>query len=109
MNPRLSLRPAALVAALAMLAFGGGDVRAADPAPPAQGAAPPSQGAAPPSQGAAPPAQGTATPAAPARAPATPEVRDPGVNAATGKGTPLHFEPTEKTRADFEVSFPTDI
>jgi len=102
MNPRLSLRPAALVAALAMLAFGGGDVRAADPAPPAQGTAPPSPGAAPPSQGAA-------TPAAPARAPATPEVRDPGVNAATGKGTPLHFEPTEKTRADFEVSFPTDI
>jgi len=102
MNPRLSLRPAALVAALAMLAFGGGDVRAADPAPPAQGTAPPSPGA-------APPAQGTATPAAPARAPATPEVRDPGVNAATGKGTPLHFEPTEKTRADFEVSFPTDI
>ncbi|HUO95238.1 MAG TPA: hypothetical protein VMT92_03320 [Steroidobacteraceae bacterium] len=102
MNPRLSLRPAALVAALAMLAFGGGDVRAADPAPPAQGTAPPSQGA-------APPAQGAATPAAPASTPATPEVRDPGVNAATGKGTPLHFEPTEKTRADFEVSFPTDI
>jgi hypothetical protein len=95
MNPRLKLRPAALVAALAMLAIGGGDVRAADPTPAAPGAAPPAQAAAPPA---------AATPA-----PATPEVRDPGVNATTGKGTPLHFEPTEKTRADFEVSFPTDI
>jgi hypothetical protein len=46
--------------------------------------------------------------AAPAAAPAAvPPV--PPVPPAEAKGSPLHFEPTEKTRADFELSLPNDI
>jgi len=90
MNKRLWLRRAAPAAILAVLA-GCGEVRAADP-----------------------PAAAPAAPAAPAKdAPAVPP-RDaataaPGPKSPDGKPSPLHFEPTEKTRADFEVSFPTDI
>lgn len=39
-----------------------------------------------------------------AEAPANPD-RKPGVVGST----PGHFEPTEKVRADFDVSFPVDI
>jgi hypothetical protein len=63
-----------------------------------------------------PPTATPATPAAPAAAAATPPAKDttagPAPAAKPGeasKGTPQHFEPTEKTRADFEVSFPVDI
>ncbi len=28
---------------------------------------------------------------------------------APAAGTPSHFEPTEKTRADYAISFPSDI
>jgi hypothetical protein len=33
----------------------------------------------------------------------------PGKATDAARSTPQHFEPTEKTRADFEVSFPIDI
>ena len=49
----------------------------------------------------------------PPTAPATPAAKEgpppPAKPAETSKATPQHFEPTEKTRADFEVSFPVDI
>jgi hypothetical protein len=87
MSKGLLLRLAAPAAAAFVLA-GCGEVRAADPPPapanPARDAAP----AAPPKDAAGP---------------------APGSKPADGKPSPLHFEPTEKTRADFEVSFPTDI
>jgi hypothetical protein len=84
--PRLG----ATAAAVLVLA-GCGEVRAADP-PAAAPAAP----AAPANDAPAAPPKGAAAPA-------------PGAKPADGKPSPLHFEPTEKTRADFEVSFPTDI
>jgi hypothetical protein len=63
-----------------------------------------------------PPPSPTATPAAPAAPAATAPAKDttagPAPAAKPGeasKGSPQHFEPTEKTRADFEVSFPVDI
>jgi hypothetical protein len=63
-----------------------------------------------------PPTATPATPAAPAAPAATAPAKDttagPAPAAKPGeasKGTPQHFEPTEKTRADFEVSFPVDI
>ena len=55
-----------------------------------------------------PPAASGSQPAATppsAAAPAAP----PAAKPSKDKATPLHFEPTEKTRADFEVSFPSDI
>ena len=93
MIDRLLLRLAATGAAALVLA-GCGEVRAADPA--------------------VPPAASPPAPAAPARdAGAEKQAPDaapvPGAKPADGKASPLHFEPTEKTRADFEVSFPTDI
>jgi len=91
MNQGLLLALAAPVAAALLLA-GCGEVRAADPpaAAPAAPAVPATDAAtAPPSKDAAGPAAGS--------------------KPADGKPTPLHFEPTEKTRADFEVSFPTDM
>jgi hypothetical protein len=67
-----------------------------------------------------PPASATATPApakatAPAAAPPpAPAAKDatgpvPGKPSDAARSTPQHFEPTEKTRADFAVSFPDDI
>ena len=64
-----------------------------------------------------------ATPSpAPAAGPATPEPAAPAPAAATdpkaaaktpappaSTSTPARFEPTEKVRADFDVSFPIDI
>ena len=92
--------PAAPALAAAALVLGlGGDVLAADP-PQSQATAPaesaPPAVPAPAKAVAKPAAADAASPAAPAK---------PG----EAKGSPLHFEPTEKTRADFEVSFPTDI
>ncbi len=82
----LLLMVAPVVAALVL--GGCGEVRAADP----PAAAP-----------TAPAKDATAAPPKDAASPA------PGSKAADGKPSPLHFEPTEKTRADFEVSFPSDI
>jgi hypothetical protein len=60
-----------------------------------------------------PPPPAPATPAAPAAtAPAKDTTAGPAPAAKPGEastGTPQHFEPSEKTRADFEVSFPVDI
>jgi hypothetical protein len=81
-------------AVAALLLASCGEVRAADP--PAAAPAPP----------AAPAAPAKDVPAAPPKDAAGPA---PGAKPADGKPSPLHFEPTEKTRADFEVSFPTDI
>jgi len=97
MTPSL-LRLAALTALL--LLAGHGDVRAADPPPP-PAAAPATEAASPPP---APPAPAEAKPAAAPAAARPAEAKGPD-----GKPSPLHFEPTEKTRADFEVSFPSDI
>jgi hypothetical protein len=92
MNKRLWVGLVALAAAAPLLA-GCGEVRAADPpAAPAKGAPPAPDSAAPAATEAAKDAAGP-----------------PGPKPAGGKASPLHFEPTEKTRADFEVSFPTDI
>jgi hypothetical protein len=93
MNDRSLLRIAAL-GAVALVLAGCGEVRAADPpSAPAAAAAPPPAATAPAAEP-TPPRE-----AAPA----------PGARAGEGKPSPLHFEPTEKTRADFEISFPTDI
>jgi hypothetical protein len=91
MKQRPLLRLAAAVAAALVIA-GCGEVRAADPA------ATPAAAPAAPAKSAT-----TETPAPDAAGPA------PGAKPTDGKASPLHFEPTEKTRADFEVSFPTDI
>ena len=60
------------------------------------------------------PAAGPATPepAAPASAPtpaADPKAASKTNPPATSSSTPARFEPTEKVRADFDVSFPIDI
>ncbi len=44
-------------------------------------------------------------PAQPSQAPAAPASKPPRESAAT----PQRFEPSEKVRADFDVSFPVDI
>jgi hypothetical protein len=89
MNGLLLRLGAPAVAALVLA--GCGEVRAADPPAPA------------PTPPAAPAKDAPAAPPKDAAGPA------PGAKSADGKPSPLHFEPTEKTRADFEVSFPTDI
>ena len=33
----------------------------------------------------------------------------PGAKPVAAKGSPQHFEPTEKVRPDFDVAFPVDI
>ena len=71
----------ALAALLAAGANLGARAQAAEPPPPAPA----------PEAKSGPPAPPAAKPADAART------------------TPQHFEPTEKTRADFEVSFPIDI
>jgi len=61
------------------------------------------------------PAPATAAPAAPTPAPAASKGADadaaarPAGPAAPGGPSPARFEPTEKVRADFDVSFPIDI
>ena len=61
----------------------------------------------------APPADSASEASPPSAAPKTPAVDDqdtasPPGKAPTGK-SPARFEPTEKVRADFDVSFPVDI
>lgn len=61
----------------------------------------------------APPANPAGEASTPPAAPQTPAVDDadtagPPGKAPTGK-SPARFEPTEKVRADFDVSFPVDI
>jgi hypothetical protein len=65
------------------------------PAPEPVEAPAPGQDTATPAEGTAAPPEGTAPPAADAG-------RKPGTS-------PGRFEPTEKVRADFDVSFPVDI
>jgi len=61
------------------------------------------------------PAPAAAAPAAPTPAPAASKGADadaaarPAGPAAPGGPSPARFEPTEKVRADFDVSFPIDI
>ena len=56
------------------------------------------------------PAAGPATPEPAAPAPAAdPKAADKTNPPATSTSTPARFEPTEKVRADFDVSFPIDI
>ena len=85
------LLPLGVTVAAALVLAGCGEVRAADPP-----AAAPAPSTAPAKD----------TPTAPPKDATGPA---PGAKPADGKPSPLHFEPTEKTRADFEVSFPTDI
>ena len=108
MNDTILLRLAALVATAALL-VDGGDVRAADPAAAPPASTSPAAPATNPSAPATPATTPATTPSTPAAGRDAP--KDPGVGAKPGdaKGSPLHFEPTEKTRADFEVSFPSDI
>ena len=83
---------------------------------------PASPAAAPPADAASKPASGTGTP--PAKAPGTgtaaaapagatakaPDDDTQDENSPPPKGpSPNRFEPTEKVRADFDVSFPVDI
>jgi hypothetical protein len=51
----------------------------------------------------------TAKPAAPPAAGPAKPVNPPTNPPATSTSTPARFEPTEKVRADFDVSFPIDI
>ncbi|MFO1406210.1 MAG: hypothetical protein U1F08_01620 [Steroidobacteraceae bacterium] len=66
---------------------------------------PPPSASAPPA--ATPPGGATPAPASP-QAPAT-EPGTPPAPAANAKPSSGRFEPTEKIRADFDVSFPVDI
>jgi hypothetical protein len=99
---------------LAGLAIAAEDPPAADGPRTAPSAAPP---AAPSAGNAAPAAAttGTATPAAATTGTATPAATSgnapPGTPAKpdAARSAPQRFEPTEKVRADFEVSFPIDI
>jgi hypothetical protein len=98
---------AALV--LAGLAFAAEDPPASEASrtvPPATAAAAPS--AATPATAPGAVAAGTPAPA-PASAPSP--AASPGAPAKpdAARSTPQRFEPTEKVRADFEVSFPIDI
>jgi hypothetical protein len=59
---------------------------------------------------------GTAAPAAGAEAGGDDEAaaaktgeEAPAARPADAKGSPQHFEPTEKVRPDFDVAFPVDI
>ena len=94
-----------LVAAVALFAGGlvaVGALRAQEPPlpPQTQPTAPPAEDKAQP-PASAPPAGGTQPPDG--KAP-------PASRGSTSTGqTQEHFEPTEKIRADFEVSFPVDI
>jgi hypothetical protein len=54
------------------------------------------------------PAPPSSSPAATPSATATPAPA-PAAPAKPATTTPQHFEPTEKVRADFDVSFPIDI
>jgi hypothetical protein len=68
----------------------------------------------PPASPSPAPAAGPATPEPAASAPAPPAATDPKAAGktnppATSTSTPARFEPTEKVRADFDVSFPIDI
>ena len=82
-------------------------------APPAGQAAP--AGAPPPAGKTAPdatePADAAGNPAAPPASPASADPQAPAAGKAGGKIGPTRdrFEPTEKVRADFDVSFPVDI
>ena len=67
--------------------------------------------AAPPTDGAPVAASAAAAPAAPT-AEASPAAAAPPADGKPARGSgasPSHFEPTEKVRADFDVSFPVDI
>ena len=69
--------------------------------------------AAPVPETSAPPADSANEASTPSAAPKTPGVDDqdtasPPGKTPTGK-SPARFEPTEKVRADFDVSFPVDI
>ena len=61
----------------------------------------------------APPANPAGEASTPSAAPQTPAVDDEDTAAPPGKAptgkSPARFEPTEKVRADFDVSFPVDI
>jgi hypothetical protein len=59
--------------------------------------------------GAPAPGESAAPPAAPSEAAPVTEPAAPATDKKTQAATPEHFEPTEKVRADFAVSFPVDI
>ena len=85
---------------------------AATPAtePPAQAKTPAPAGEQAGQAGTATPPAGTATPAAttPGANASDDDTRDESAPVPKGS-SPNHFEPTEKVRADFDVSFPVDI
>jgi len=108
-----------LLLAAAVLA-GATVLRAQEPAPAAPPAPPPpaEAGVQPQDAGAAedlPAGSGDAPPQADAGpAPSSPAAAEPSLPAADRQGgkvgpTRDRFEPTEKVRADFDVSFPVDI
>ncbi len=78
------------------------------PAPAAPPAAPPAATQDPASE--APPQEAPAAPPPPAAAPEEEERLPPLPSGTRPTGpTPQRFDPTEKVRADFPVSFPIDI
>lgn len=70
-------------------------------------AAVPQQPPAAPPAATTPPPAATAPPPATESPPATPP--KPAPKAPAGTPSPTRFEPTDKVRADFDVSFPIDI
>jgi hypothetical protein len=85
------------------------------PAPPAAAPAPggPAPAAGPAATGGAPPVAAEAVGGEPAAPAASPNAEAPAPSAGKPAGpvgpTRDRFEPTEKVRADFDVSFPVDI
>ena len=88
---------------LALLAFAG--VLAVVTALRAQETSP----AAPAAAESRPPAAAAGAPPAKEAAPAVDPAAKPATPPASRSPTPARFEPTEKVRADFDVSFPIDI
>jgi hypothetical protein len=95
---------------LAGFVFAGATLlEAQDGPPPAQSAGEP-EAASSPAPESGPAAGGPSPSAASPSAPATTDVaKSPEATERPVGSTPNRFEPTEKVRADFDVSFPVDI
>ena len=109
---RSLLLTAAVLAGVTVLRAQGTPPAAAPAAAPPAGQAAPA-GAPPPAGKTAPtaPADASGNPATPPASPASADPPAPAAGKAGGKVGPTRdrFEPSEKVRADFDVSFPVDI
>lgn len=104
-------RIAAWLATLALGAAGAVTLALAQQPPtstsPPPGATPPATESTP-APAATPPAEPSAAEPK-ATQPSAKPAASPAPKPAAAKGSPQHFEPTEKVRPDFDVAFPIDI